>query len=65
MLAMLRYRRIPSGCSLSVSLMEDQSGLEPDEHDWVDLAAPPPSLRALLCEIGRVYPLSCWPTPAP
>ena len=40
-----------------VSLMEDQSGLEPQDGDWIDLAAPPPpTLVALLKEIGRVYP---------
>lgn len=39
-----------------VGLMEDQSGLEPAEGDWLDPAALPDSLKALLAEIGRVYP---------
>ena len=39
-----------------VSLMEDLSGLEPAEDGWIDIAAPPPTLLALLAEIGRVYP---------
>ena len=39
-----------------VSLMEDQSGLEPAEDGWLSLDAPPDTLMALLTEIGRVYP---------
>ncbi len=39
-----------------VSLMEDQSGLEPAERDWVSVDALPDTLMALLNEIGRVYP---------
>ena len=39
-----------------VSLMEDLSGLEPTDDDWIDPAAPPPTLIALLREIGQVYP---------
>ncbi|HEY2480900.1 MAG TPA: glutathione S-transferase family protein, partial [Caulobacteraceae bacterium] len=39
-----------------VGLMEDLSGLEPTDADWIDPAAPPPTLTALLSEIGRVYP---------
>lgn len=39
-----------------VGLMEDQSGVEPGEGDWISLAEPSPTLRALLAEIGRVYP---------
>ena len=37
------------------SLMEDASGLEPGEADWIDLSAPPPTLVPLLAEMGRVY----------
>lgn len=37
------------------SLMEDQSGLEPKDGDWIDPQAPAPTLRALLAEMGRVY----------
>jgi hypothetical protein len=39
-----------------VALMEDLSGLEPREDGWISLAAVPPTLKALLSEIGRVYP---------
>ena len=39
-----------------VSLMEDQSGLEPAEDDWQSVDALPDTLMALLSEIGRVYP---------
>jgi hypothetical protein len=39
-----------------VSLMEDQSGLEPEDGDWTDPEAVAPTLMALLREIGRVYP---------
>jgi hypothetical protein len=35
--------------------LEDVSGLEVSEADWVDLSDPPPTLRSLLCEVGRVY----------
>lgn len=38
-----------------VGMMEDQSGVEPAEDDWIDLANPPPTLKALLVEVGRVY----------
>jgi glutathione S-transferase len=39
-----------------VDVMEDLSGLEPVEADWINLNAVPPTLMALLAEIGRVYP---------
>lgn len=39
-----------------VSLMEDQSGLEPRDADWMTPDAVAPTLIALLKEIGRVYP---------
>jgi len=38
-----------------VDLMRDQSGLEPTEQDWIELADQPESLRGLLKEIGRMY----------
>ena len=38
-----------------VDLMDDQSGLDPTEQDWVKLDDQPESLRGLLREIGRVY----------
>jgi glutathione S-transferase len=39
-----------------VSLMEDLSGLEPTHGDWSDPGRLPPTLKALLCEVGRVFP---------
>lgn len=39
-----------------VGVMEDLSGLEPTPGDWIDPDAIPPTLTALLTEIGRVYP---------
>lgn len=39
-----------------VSHMEDLSGLEPREDDWIDLDAPPPTLLAVIAQIGGVYP---------
>lgn len=38
-----------------VGLMEDRSGLEPGETDWISLASPPSGLMAILAEIGRAY----------
>ncbi|MCA3757299.1 MAG: glutathione S-transferase family protein [Phenylobacterium sp.] len=38
-----------------VGMMEDQSGVEPNAADWIDAANPPPTLKALLREVGRVY----------
>jgi glutathione S-transferase len=38
-----------------VNVVEDLSGLEPKDDDWVTRDAVPDSLRALLAEIGRVY----------
>lgn len=35
--------------------LEDVSGLEVSESDWIDLSRPPATLRDLLCEVGRVY----------
>ena len=35
--------------------LEDVSGLDVDSSDWIDLDAPPASLRDLLGEVGRVY----------
>jgi len=37
------------------SAMEDLSGLEPTDADWLDPAALPEALKALIAEIGRVY----------
>jgi glutathione S-transferase len=38
-----------------VHLVEELSGIEPAEADWIPRDAVPESLRALLGEIGRVY----------
>jgi glutathione S-transferase len=38
-----------------VDLMEDRTGVEPAEEDWMDVTAMPATLTALLTEIGRVY----------
>jgi glutathione S-transferase len=39
-----------------VGMMEDASGLEPAEGDWLPSDPLPETLAALLAEIGRVYP---------
>ncbi|MES2344025.1 MAG: glutathione S-transferase family protein [Pseudomonadota bacterium] len=39
-----------------VGMMEDQSGVEPKDDGWISMDALPPTLIALLTEIGRVYP---------
>lgn len=38
-----------------VDVVEDLSGLEPEDQDWTARDAVPETLRALLAEIGRVY----------
>jgi len=38
-----------------VDQMEDQSGVDPSDSDWLKLEDAPDSLRGLLQEIGRVY----------
>jgi glutathione S-transferase len=38
-----------------VLMMEDLSGLEPTDGDWLDVTRLPESLRALLHEMGRLY----------
>jgi hypothetical protein len=38
-----------------IDRMQDLSGLDPVEDDWVQLEQQPASLRAILEEIGRVY----------
>ena len=38
-----------------VALMEDHSGMEPEETDWLSLDEQPDTLRGLMSEIGRVY----------
>ncbi len=36
-------------------LMEDQSGLEPDDDDWISTEDIPSTLKQILREVGRVY----------
>jgi glutathione S-transferase len=36
-------------------MLEDLSGMEVSDSDWIDLRDPPESLGALLGEVGRVY----------
>lgn len=38
-----------------VDLVEDLSGIEPDDAGWVSVEPLPGTLRALLTEVGRVY----------
>ena len=38
-----------------VNVMEDLSGLEPDEEGWLEADSAPESLRGILSEVGRVY----------
>jgi glutathione S-transferase len=38
-----------------VDVVEDLSGHEPADADWISRDAPPDSLRALFAEVGRVY----------
>ena len=38
-----------------VDVVEDLSGLEPKDEDWMRRDAVPDTLRALLAEVGRVY----------
>jgi glutathione S-transferase len=39
-----------------VGMMEDLSGVEPLDNDWLNVATIPATLGAILAEIGRVYP---------
>jgi glutathione S-transferase len=39
-----------------VGMMEDLSGAEPADNDWIAAAAIPDTLAVILAEIGRVYP---------
>jgi len=39
-----------------VGMLEDQSGVDPEEDGWFSVDALPPTLLAILTEIGRVYP---------
>ena len=46
--------RAPRVCAYT-EIVEDLSGLEADDSQWVTRETLPPTLRALLIEIGRVY----------
>ena len=48
--------KIAPRVSAWVDIMEDLSGLEPTDGDWIDPGRIPRTLTALLVEIGRVYP---------
>ena len=48
--------RIAPRVTAWVGIMEDQSGVEPRAEDWISPKAAPPTLLAILKEIGRVYP---------
>jgi glutathione S-transferase len=39
-----------------VGMMEDLSGLEPADADWISMDPVPETLSAILAEIGRTYP---------
>ena len=38
-----------------MDVVEDLSGVEPSEADWLSREAVPDTVRALLAEVGRVY----------
>jgi glutathione S-transferase len=38
-----------------VGMVEDLSGVEPQDGDWIAADATPPTLKALLAEMGRTY----------
>ena len=48
--------RIAPRVTAWVGMMEDQSGLDPTDADWLCLDRLPDTLSAVLAEIGRVYP---------
>ena len=48
-------RRISPRAFAWTEAMEDHSGLEVDDADWIDLDAPPGTLNDLLCEVGRLF----------
>ena len=66
--ATLPFSRVPTGLSMGAvataisprayawtETLEDLSGMEPSDDDWLDLDDPPESLHGLLFEVGRVY----------
>ncbi len=54
--AMAQTLRVSARTTAWTETTEDLSGLEPRAGDWFSRDALPGSLRALLTEIGRVYP---------
>ena len=50
----LATERAPRVCAWT-TVVEDLSGLEPADSDWLDVAALPSTLRRLLGEAGRLY----------
>ena len=48
-------RAISSRAFAWTEAMEDHSGLEVDDADWIDLDTPPETLKDLLCEVGRLF----------
>ena len=48
-------RRISPRAFAWTEAMEDHSGLQVDDSDWIDLDAPPDTLNDLLCEVGRLF----------
>lgn len=50
----LAVEHAPRVCAW-VALLEDLSGIEPADDDWLNASALPASLRALLAEAGRLY----------
>lgn len=48
-------RRLAPRVVAWVDVVEDLSGLEPEDGDWTPRVAIPDTLRALLAEVGRVY----------
>jgi glutathione S-transferase len=50
----LAVEHAPRVCAW-VALLEDLSGIEPADDDWLNASALPASLRTLLAEAGRLY----------
>ncbi len=48
-------RRISPRSFAWTEAMEDHSGIDVDESDWINLDAPPPTLLDLLTEVGRLF----------
>ena len=44
-------------------VLEDLSGVQPEERDWISREAIPATLKDLFVEMGRSMSRSCWPMP--